>query len=336
MGRLVEVPLGSNKPTVSVIVPAHHGGDAFRRCLSSLKGIAPPPEEVIVVADGAAEGSWQLAEGLGMQVFQINKPEGPARARNLGAHKARGDILFFTDADVIVPSDMIEKIAVVFQNDPDLAALFGSYDDTPFETNFLSQYKNLFHHYVHQTSKKEASTFWTGCGAIRREVFMQLGGFDERYRFPSIEDIELGYRLKKAGYKICLHKELMVKHLKHLGVWSLLKTDFFYRALPWTTLILKNNQFINDLNLKRTNRISVIVIYLLCLFGVMALSIPWFLIPAILSALALLSINMDLYIFFKKKRGIGFTVKALPWHWFYFFYSGLAFAIGYIRHQIKR
>jgi GT2 family glycosyltransferase len=142
-----------------------------------------------------------------------------------------------------------------------LTALFGSYDDAPAATNFLSQYKNLFHHYVHQIANEEASTFWGACGAIRREVFLKLGGFDESYHQPCIEDIELGYRLKRAGYRIRLLKTLQVKHLKHWGVKSLLKTDFFQRALPWTELILRDRRLVNDLNLKTSSRVSVASIY---------------------------------------------------------------------------
>ena len=100
----------------------------------------------------------------------------------------------------------------------------------------------------------EASTFWGACGAICRDVFLSLGGFDESYRQPSIEDIELGYRLKQAGYRIKLCKTLQVKHLKHWGVVSLLKADFFYRALAWTQLILRNGKLINDLNLQLSSR----------------------------------------------------------------------------------
>ena len=44
---------------------------------------------------------------------------------------------------------------------------FGSYDDTPTDRGFVSRYKNLLHHYVHQTARREASTFWTGLGAVR-------------------------------------------------------------------------------------------------------------------------------------------------------------------------
>ena len=118
------------------------------------------------------------------------------------------------------------RIAAAFQASPNLAALFGSYDDEPFESNFLSQYKNLFHHYVHQTAKVDASTFWSGCGAIRREVFLAIGGFEENYRRPTIEDIELGYRLKKTGHRIRLLKELQVKHLKR---WEILRQSIAHR-----------------------------------------------------------------------------------------------------------
>jgi len=325
-----------SKPTVSVIIPVHNGGSNFRRCLQSLSASEPPPEEIIVAADGDTDGSWRLAGEFGAQVLRIPTPEGPARARNLAASKAEGDILFFLDADVIIHKDAVSRVAAAFQQEPELVALFGSYDDEPFETNFLSQYKNLFHHYVHQTANEEASTFWAACGAIRREVFLEMGGFDEKYHRPSIEDIELGYRLKRSGYKIRLLKEIEVKHLKHWSFLSLLRADFFYRALPWVDLILSEGRFINDLNLKISNRISVIFIYILFLTLLGTLFIPFLFVPAIFLVTGLLVLNWDLYSFFKDKRGLFFVIKMIPWHWFYFFYSGLAFSIGFANHWIKR
>jgi GT2 family glycosyltransferase len=83
--------------------------------------------------------------------------------------------------------------------------VFDSYDDETGEKNFISQYKNLFHHFVHQQSNTEAVTFWAGCGAIRQEIFDKVGGFDTaRYARPSIEDIELGYWMRRMGYRLML------------------------------------------------------------------------------------------------------------------------------------
>jgi len=322
--------------TVSVIVPVHNGGEKFCKCLVSLAACEPPPEEIIVVADGDSDGSWRLAEELSLQVLKTPGRGGPARARNLGANTAVGDILFFIDADVTVSPDAVGRITAIFGENPALVAAIGSYDENPFETNFLSQYKNLLHHYVHQSSSTEASTFWGACGAVRRKEFLELGGFDEKYRDPSIEDIEFGYRLKKQGYRICLVKQLRVKHLKHWGIFSMLKADFFYRALPWTDLILKEGRFIDDLNLKISARMSVICTYIFLFTLLLTVWNPWFIVAASLSAALLFVLNRDLYRFFKNQRGLGFTLKTIPWHWLYFFYSGLAFFIGYVKYRLEK
>jgi glycosyltransferase involved in cell wall biosynthesis len=321
---------------VSIVIPVLNGGDSFRQCLRSVSHFAPANTEVIVVVDGGTDDSEAIALAAGVKVIKLAETGGPARARNVGAKLAQGEILFFIDADVTIHPDTIEQVEIAFQTQPDLAALIGSYDDEPGAPNFLSQYKNLFHHYTHQGGNEEASTFWGACGAIRRDVFLQIGGFDPAYRYPSIEDIELGYRLKRAGYRIQLRKTVLVKHLKHWRVGSLLRAEIFYRALPWTELLWRDRQFVNDLNLQTSSRVSVVLTYGLLL----ALGAAWWWSVALLVAaglsLALLVLNLPVYRFFQQKRGIWFAVQVIPWHWLYFFYSGLAFAIGTCRYHLSR
>jgi GT2 family glycosyltransferase len=326
----------SNLPTVSIVVPVYNGGDHFHRCLGSLSQAVPPPDEIIIVADGESDGCWRLAESFATRVIGLPVTGGPARARNHGARAATSDILLFIDSDVAVPSDIVSKITAIFTDDPDLAAVIGSYDDKPAAMNFLSQYKNLLHHYIHQNASEEGFTFWGACGAIRREVFFALKGFDETYREPSIEDIELGYRLKRAGHKIRLAKHVQVTHLKRWGALSLLKSDFFHRALPWTELALRHRHLPNDLNLHRSSRLSAL---LTCGLTLSLLAAIWnrkALGVATLLALLLLSINASLYLFFYVKRGARFTLGAIPWHWFYFLYGALAFNIGALRFVVNR
>ncbi|NET30811.1 MAG: glycosyltransferase family 2 protein [Cyanothece sp. SIO1E1] len=321
--------------SISVVIPVHNGGEAFRQCLASLALAAPAPLEVIVVVDGDTDSSWQVAEEFGATVIRISHNGGPAKARNLGAKVANGEILFFVDADVAIHPDTLGRVEDEFRRSPNLTALIGSYDDAPGAPNFLSQYKNLFHHYTHQTAQTEASTFWGACGAIRRDVFWKVGGFDENYRRPCVEDIELGYRLKQLGYEIRLCKSLEVKHLKRWGIVSLLKADFFYRALPWTALILRDRQFNNDLNLNVANRISVVLVYCLLMTLVAAWWWPIVMLLAVPISLMLLGINRPVYQFFRTKRGLRFALQTILWHWFYYFYGGLAFAIGLVRHQFR-
>lgn len=318
----------SDKLTISVIIPVRNGGENFRRCLSSLAEAIPAPDEIIVVADGDSDCSWRAAETLGARVIKLPVSGGPGKARNHGARVAAGDVLLFIDSDVVIPPETVGKIAVIFRDDLALAALFGSYDDAPGAVNFLSQYKNLLHHYVHQTARADASTFWGGCGAIRRKVFLALDGFDETYRHPSIEDIELGYRLRQAGYRILLCKGLQVKHLKRWGALSLLKSDFLHRALPWTELTLRHRRLLNDLNLRLSDRVSGV---LACALAASLVGAWWkigLLGLATALGLLLLALNAPLYLFFHRKRGLKFTLQALLWHWFYYLYSAVAFAVG--------
>ncbi len=316
---------------LSVIIPVRDGGLAFRKCLQGIREAFAPSSEIIVVADGDTDGSWQVAKSYGAKVLRIPIPQGPARARNLGAREAQGDILLFLDADVVIHPDAVRQVEAAFHNDPQLTALFGSYDDQPGESNFFSQYKNLFHHYVHQISQEEASTFWSGCGAIRRKVFLELGGFDESYRKPCIEDIELGYRMKRAGYRIRLSKELQAKHLKRWTLQSLLKSDFLDRALPWTELILKDRSFLNDLNLRISNRLGVMLTYAFLAALVGGYWWPGSFAIAGTSALLLIVTGIPVYRFFLRKRRIWFMIRAIPLHWLYNFYCGLALAVGFAK-----
>ncbi|WP_081972654.1 glycosyltransferase family 2 protein [Leptolyngbya sp. KIOST-1] len=326
----------SERLNISVIIPVYNGGESFRLCLDSLKQSSRLPDEVIVVADGDTDGSWQVAKESGATVFRYDSAGGPARARNQGARLARGEILFFIDADVTVGCDTILGVEKAFQQDINLAALIGSYDDQPGAPNFLSQYKNLFHHYTHQISSEKASTFWGACGAVRADAFRAVGGFDERYLKPCVEDIELGYRLRRAGYTIRLCKHIQVKHLKCWQPVSLLRAEIFYRALPWTELILSQGQPMNDLNLDRTNKLSVVLSWLAlgCLVGGWVNPFLW--IVAIATMIGLLVVNQRVYRFFWHKRGAWFALRVIPWHWFYFLYGGAAFAYGLATYQFRQ
>jgi GT2 family glycosyltransferase len=319
---------------VSVVVPVYKGGESFRSCMKAMRLLEPAPEEVIVVADGGFDAGQHPEEQPGVKIIETPVRGGPAKARNIGAQAAQGNIILFIDADVVVKTDIIKRVRDIFLYDPELAALIGSYDDSPGEKNFLSQYRNLLHHYVHQKANEKASTFWGACGAVRRDIFLKLGGFDEDIRRPAMEDIEFGYRIKQGGYKIRLDKSLQVKHLKHWSALSILETDFFQRALPWTEFILKYRQFLNDLNIDISSRVSVALVFCMPVTLISALFWPKALALIPILVLLLLYINLDLYKFFYQKRGMVFTLKVIPWHWLYFFYSGLGFMLGYGRHTV--
>jgi len=321
---------------ISVIIPVYNGRQLLHRCLQALNQTLYDQWECIVVDDGSTDDSTAVARQAGARV--ISTPHsGPAHARNMGALAAQGEILFFIDADVLVTPGAVGYVAATFTAYPEAAACFGSYDDAPTETNFLSQYRNLLHHYVHQRSSSEASTFWSGCGAIRREVFMELGGFAARqYPRPSIEDIELGYRLRAAGYHIRLEKLLQVTHMKRWTVNHMLRTDILGRAVPWSQLILQGGSLPNDLNLQTSQRVSTAVAFT-GLAGLLLIPLwGWWGLVVVLTAVTLLIwLNRGFYRFLRHKRGLGFMLCAMPWHWFYFLYSGASFLVALLMVKLS-
>jgi cellulose synthase/poly-beta-1,6-N-acetylglucosamine synthase-like glycosyltransferase len=258
----MSVPLPM-RPTISVVIPACNAEQHLKQCLLALSGSLGETPEIIVVDDGSRDDTMGVAKSFGTKVMSTGRRKGPAFARNMGAAVATGDVVLFLDADVCVKPETLARIQDDFERDPALDALIGSYDTEPFAPDFVSQYRNLMHCFVHQTGSEQASTFWSGCGAIRREVFLEHSGFSEYYGRPAIEDIELGYRLIRANRKIMLDHDLLVKHLKRWTFWSLLKTDILDRGIPWTELILRDGTMPNDLNLQLSQRVSVALVFVL-------------------------------------------------------------------------
>ncbi len=260
-GGALAVPGGGEAPRlppVSVIVPVKNDPANLDLCLEALKASDHPDFEIVVIDDGSTDDSGEVAAGHGARVIRQEESTGPAAARNAGARAARHPYLFFIDADVCVRPDTLRRGAEAFAADPTVDAIFGSYDASPGASNLISQYRNLLHHFVHQEGRREAFTFWSGCGAIKRSVFLELGGFDTGYDNPSIEDIELGARLRSGGRRVLLVKELQAQHLKRWTLRGMVATDVFQRAIPWTLLLLSEGHLPQDLNLRTSQRLSVL------------------------------------------------------------------------------
>lgn len=314
---------------MSVVVPAYNSARELPECLSALIRSTAAALEVIVIDDASTDDTAAVAAGLGVTVVRLARNCGPGGARNVGGHAARGDIVFFVDADVVVAPDAIERVMRTFEAEPDLAAVFGSYDSRPRAPGVVSQYRNLLHHFVHQTGSPEAWTFWGACGAIRRSVFLSLGGFDAgRFPRPSIEDIELGYRLRAAGHRLRLDRQLQGTHLKQWRLLTVIRTDIARRAVPWARLILSSGSIPDDLNLKLEQRVSSGLVGLAAVLTVFSPLRVELLGLAAAAVAGMVLLNRRLFLFFLRERGLRFALACVPLHLLYYLSGGLGF--GYV------
>jgi glycosyltransferase involved in cell wall biosynthesis len=326
----------------SVIVPAHNAAGLLPRSLGALAASEFPRDrwELVVVDDGSSDDTAAIAARYADTVVKIpGRPHGPAYARNRGFDASRGDVVVFFDADVVVHDDTLRRFAAQFDGQPDVGAVFGSYDDRPAAPGLISQYRNLLHHYVHHRNAGDVETFWAGAGAVRREVFAEAGMYDEwHYARPQIEDIELGARIRSTGKRILLRPEIQVTHLKRWTLRGVIRTDLTDRGIPWARLLAHRGAVLatQSLNLRVTEKLNTVAMWL-----AVALLIAWLFLrePALVLA-ALIGVgfvvatNVPLWRFFARVRGPWFAVRIIPAHLLYYLLNGISFGVGLFLQQL--
>lgn len=310
---------------VSIIVPVHNSFGTLCRHLDSIMCSTYKDYELILVDDGSQEDYREVLKRYPVVYKRLGQRRGSYYARNVGAEDARGDILVFLDADIVIRSDTLEKIVDIFSQSPDISALIGSYDDDPGAHDTISQFKFLCHHYIHQHERQYVGSFWTGCGAIRSKVFNELGGFNLNLfsSLNSVNDVDLGYRLKERGILVYNARHIQVKHLKKLNLLEWIRTDIFVRGLPWMKILWMHKDFSRTLNINHRTMVSLVSAWLMFLFAAVCLWIHgavWIL--GFLAAL-FLGTNYNLLKFLGQKRGCPFLLACVPLLFIYYFNCGL-------------
>lgn len=326
---------GLTHQAISLIMPTIDWGTTFRRCLEAAAAGLGPDDQLVVVFDGVDPvRDWQAPDGV--TFLRTTKRSGPGAARNLGARTAGNGILMFVDADVELHRDAIARTRAHFRNDPQLTAVFGSYDIYPAAPGLVSRFRNLLHHHTHTSHPGPATTFWAGCGAVRRDAFLAVGGFDaSSYQRPCIEDIDLGQRLHQAGGSILLDPAIQGTHHKRWTLGLMIRTDIQHRALPWSRMLLRRGQRSTSLNLDPTARWSTI---LALLTGALVMILPWFhqLWPLPMITLALIiALNRSFYSLCWQRGGPALGLSSIGLHCLYFIYSALSFAYVLIEQMIR-
>ena len=303
------------------------------RTLPPLLAALPAASELILCDDGSEDASAELATALGCRVLRGSAPAGAAAARNRAAAVARGRILVFLDADVRVRPETLPRLLETF-DDPTAEAAFGSYDDDPPPTSVVSVYKNLAHHFVHQRSSRHASTFWSGCGAIRSAVFVARGGFDATVF--GIEDVELGYRLREHGHPIRLVPTAQVTHLKEWTLVGWLISDVRDRALPWARLVRSGRGLPRDLNFRAADRVASLLVLAAAGLAVVAPWLPIAVAPAVLAAALALVLDRELLAFFARRRSPRFAAAAAALQLLHRLAGLTGFAAGFLLQHEQR
>ncbi len=303
------------KPAVSIIIPCHNSQSTLQKCLESVFALAKEIDyEVIIVDDGSEDQTILIAQRYPVKIYKTDSNKGAAYARNLGVKQAQGDLILFIDSDVILPAHPLDLILESFQKSGADCVVGVFSAENPF-SDFFSQYKSLYCHFKYQ-DLKGAPAVNTAIAAIKKKVFAELNGFDER--MLGSEDNELADRLHKKGFKITIDTKLEVVHLKEFNCLSLLKNDFqksrtlskiFFRNLNSKTLFV--NKKFTDISLDMIWNVPLVYLTLSLSFFWVIFQRQELLMGWIFFGLLFLLNNQRFWIYIFKKKGLFFTLEAV-------------------------
>ncbi|MFJ8581767.1 glycosyltransferase family 2 protein [Micromonospora sp. NPDC093277] len=183
-------------PLVSVVIPCYNRARTVELCVRSVRQQTYPAIEIIVVDDASSDGSATAAASAGATVLSLEANSGPGAARNLGAERACGEILFFLDADVALEPGSVAAAVAELRAAPRLGAICGVLrPESLLSHNLVAEYRALqmYHWWLAREGPMEG--LHTALCAMRTEVFREIGPFDPDLRHT--EAPEYGHRLRQ-------------------------------------------------------------------------------------------------------------------------------------------
>ncbi len=203
------------------MIPARDSAGSIARCVESVReqvDVHGHGVRVVVVDDGSVDDTGRLAEEAGAEVLRA-AGEGPAKARNMGVRVADTALVIFTDADCAPRAGFVASLLAAF-DDPQVAGAKGAYESE--QRSWVARFVQCEYEerYARMARRESIDFIDTYAAAYRRDVFEEVGGFDERYRLPSTEDQELSFRVAERGHRMVFVPEARVGHLHVESVWG--------------------------------------------------------------------------------------------------------------------
>lgn len=238
-------------PYVSIVIPVHNQTHLVQKLLRSIFDEAMPAGsfEIIITDDGSQPPvpveTPAMHAGTAFRLIRHETSKGAAAARNTAAAEARGEVLFFLDADTILEPGSLKRVHDRFHADPQLGAVNGggAADPANPEEGFTPRYRALIDHIQQNRRAPGACTFFTPrCGAMRKKIFDDCGRFDPAFPGASVEEYEFGHRLGRLT-PIAFDGQINVLH--HYQKFRKNCRNYYSRVRFWMPLFWRRRKFEN-------------------------------------------------------------------------------------------
>jgi glycosyltransferase involved in cell wall biosynthesis len=295
-----------------VIIPVYNAQATLEICLQALYFAASADIQVIVVDDASTDGSLEIAKKFPCTIIPLKENHGHGYARNQGIERARGEILVFVDADIVVKKGIFSLIEDTFRREPDTFALVGLLSKESRYHSFFTDYKNLYMFCRFSRLPQEVSFLFASLSAMRSGTALRFS--QQRLK---ADDTEFGQRLAAEGHKIKLERNLIAEHLKKYNFFTFLGNDFAVAAC-WAGIFFRQAGFVQLWRQKRFAHASlaqIASIFLVVCLAIALLTGQGFAQRAVffLCAAALIILcNLSFLLFLLREKGIVFFLFSLP------------------------
>lgn len=258
---------------ISIIVPVYNGEKTIGECLNSLTNQTKKPDEIIVVDDGSRDKTKDVVRKFKNVILVGQGHKGPASARNLGAKKAKGEILLFTDSDCIPEKNWVSEMTKPFKN-KETVGVQGRYKTE--QKGLISRFVQLEIEDRYDRMKTFENIDFVGSysAGYRKRIFLKFGGFDESFPTASGEDPEFSFKLSKFENKMVFNDKAIVyhNHLDSLGAYLRQK---FWRAY-WRVLLYRKHpsKIKSETYTPQILKFQIFTFYLFILSAVFSVLIP--------------------------------------------------------------
>jgi|Deesub1362A_J573_1020465.scaffolds.fasta_scaffold00162_24 glycosyltransferase involved in cell wall biosynthesis len=319
---------------ISIVIPTYNAERFLPGLLESIFRQGVEDTEVIIVDDCSRDRTVEIAKRYPVRVIELERNAGPARARNIGVREAKGDIILFLDADVVVMDGTIKEVRDHFERDPSARCVIGICETEPLNKGFVPKYMAMFE-YIHLIGREgnRVSVFAPRCGAIRKDFFERIGGYNESYRGADVEDFELARRVNRTD-PIILNEKIRVRH--QFADFRQAVRNYFKRAVMWVHLFFREKKLDNAGPTSPSNGIAAMCAF----FSLLSLFlIPFFPNVSYLTLgllIVFLLANMRWLNFMRKEAGLSFALRALALNYILGIDIMLAVIYGVISYPFKK
>ena len=197
------------KKFLSIIITTFNEEKYIANCLRSIFNNNFKDFEIIAVDDASTDNTVKIIKKYPVKFFKLKKNYGAAFAKNYAIKKSKSNLIFFIDADATLEKNALNEMIKIFKNNNNLSGVNGIWNEIPINKGYFPKFQSMDMNFAMQSmAKKKYSFFWGNGSLIKKNILLNIGGFNVNFKGAGAEDYDLALRISPKK-KIFVKKNLV-------------------------------------------------------------------------------------------------------------------------------